>query len=119
MRWLLQTERQGVQVAHGARLASSCLMVRRVGAVCGVVALFGAGCLTAESDPSPVLNFTAAENSTAERTGEAQDPWTRAECQDAFVRNIRWCDTWTVKTRPTCYGVMAGLHVACVKGAED
>jgi hypothetical protein len=39
--------------------------------------------------------------------------------QNAFVRNIHWCDTWTVTTRPACYGIMAGLHVACVKGAED
>jgi hypothetical protein len=53
-----------------------------------------------------------------EHTGEAQDPWTRADCQNAFVQNIRWCDTWTVTTRPACYGIMAGLHVACVKGAE-
>ena len=98
-------------------------MVLAVGGLVAGGGLLGAGCPAEGTGPeltvSPESPDDPAEVERAERTGEAQDPWTRAECQAAFVRNIRFCDTWTVTTRPTCYAVMAGLHVACVKQAED
>jgi hypothetical protein len=66
------------------------------------------------SAPMPSEVGEAQEDSTpAERTGEAQDPWTRAQCQDAFVENLRKCDSWT-NNKEVCQGMCAALLVACI-----
>ena len=79
---------------------------------------------TASPDPSsdqtsePIGHEHVAEPEQTERTGEAQDPYTRADCQKAFVENIHKCYSWPVLDRPTCYVMCAGLLAACIKDAE-
>jgi hypothetical protein len=50
--------------------------------------VLAASCAAPPESSTPMLSEggEAREDSTpAERTGEAQDPWTRAQCQEAFV----------------------------------
>jgi hypothetical protein len=60
----------------------------------------------------------AQEDSTAERTGEAQDPETRAQCQEAFIKNLRMCDSWT-EHKEVCQQVAAGLLLACIALSKE
>lgn len=55
---------------------------------------------------------------SVESVGEAKQPWTRADCQRAFVNNYRQCESWPPNVKPVCYATYAGLLVACIAGAE-
>jgi hypothetical protein len=59
------------------------------------------------------VNPEPTEDSTAEWTGEAQDAWTRAQCQDAFVENLHNCDSWT-EHKDVCKQMAAALLIACI-----
>jgi hypothetical protein len=102
-------------------------MSKAILAVGGLVAgvLSSIGCVGAageaaspEPTASPESPDDPAEVARAERTGEAQDPWTRAECQQAFVDNLHKCDSWP-EHKALCQQMCAALLVACIKLSRE
>ena len=61
---------------------------------------------------------TPAEDSTqAERTGEAQDPWTRAHCAALLRVCVLACET--VRFRDPCRSACEVGYVECMAAATD
>jgi hypothetical protein len=78
---------------------------------------------TAQSDDGPrsdgeAIGQAREDPMQAERTGEAQDPVTRAQCQEAFVKNLRQCDSWT-EHKEVCQHMAAVLLLACIALSKE
>jgi hypothetical protein len=56
----------------------------------------------------------------AEPTGEAQEPYTRAECYTAWKFNMAECNKIPVpEVRYACWMARSAMLAACLKGADD
>lgn len=109
-------------VSHEIRTRASMRTLRSLFAILGLLLAFCAiSCVQSSQDSQlaavrndlePTEHAEPASTSP-ERLGEAEDPYTRADCYVAWKHNMSQCKT------PECWFAVSLLLSACLKRAED
>lgn len=93
----------------------------RAAVLCLPVASCAVSCIQSHDDSRPAAVHDAPESNRQaeppsagpEGIGEAEEPYTKADCYAAWKHNMTQCTT------PECWALVSVLLGVCLKGAED